>query len=212
MQHLLCFGDSNTFGTKDFLALDRFDLDVRWTGLLAKSLGSNFHIIEEGMPGRTTAFDDPMRDYRSGRHYLVPCLSSHRPLDLVIVMLGTNDLQVRYSASSTDIATGIEILVDIIKKSGAGPDGGTPKILIVAPAPIGTIDPVEAPCWAGAHKKCSELPELYRRVADSTGCHFVNGQEVLTTEDLGRDGLHFAEGGHAKLGKHLASKVAKILQ
>lgn len=211
MKHILCFGDSNTFGTKDFTVPDRFDLQTRWTGLLARTLGNEFRIIEEGMPGRTTAFNDPLRDYRSGRHYLVPCLNSHRPLDLVITMLGTNDLQMRFSASPTDIATGIEILVDIIQKAGAGPNSCVPKILIIAPPPIGAIDPLEEPCWTGAYEKCGQLPKRYESVAGRYGCDFINSQAFLSVDDLGPDGLHLAESGHAKLGKHVAHRVTEIL-
>lgn len=211
MKHILAFGDSNTFGTKHFDLLDRFDLQTRWTGLLAAALGNDFRIIEEGMPGRTTAFDDPIRDYRSGRHYLVPCLSSHRPLDLTIVMLGTNDLQVKYSAAPTDIASGVEVLVNIIQKAEAGPNGGAPEILIIAPPPVGAVYSVEEPSWLGAQKKCLELPKQYERIAARYRCHFVNSQEVLTIDDLGEDGLHLAASGHAKLGKHVAGKVLEIL-
>jgi lysophospholipase L1-like esterase len=211
VKHILCFGDSNTFGTVDFAVIDRFDLQKRWTGLLASSLGSEYRIIEEGMPGRTTAFEDPLREFRSGRNYLAPCLSSHRPLDLVIVMLGTNDLQMRYSASAVDIATGMEILVNLVKGAGAGPEGGIPQILIIAPPPIGSIDPIEEPCWTGAIEKCMQLPVLYERIARQYQCHFVNSQDVLTTDDLGRDGLHLAESGHAKLAQLVSHKVVNIL-
>jgi lysophospholipase L1-like esterase len=210
MKHILCFGDSNTFGTKDLAVPDRHDLQTRWTGLLARTLGDEFRIIEEGMPGRTTAFNDPLRDYRSGRHYLVPCLNSHRPLDLVITMLGTNDLQMRFSASPADIATGIEILVDIIQKAGVGPNGGVPKILIVAPPPIGSIDPMEEPCWIGAHDKCGLLPKHFEIVANRYSCNFLNSQDFLTVSDLGPDGLHLAESGHAKLAKQFSNKVMEI--
>lgn len=211
MKHILAFGDSNTFGTIHFEVSDRFDLQQRWTGLLASTLGQQIRVIEEGLPGRTTAFDDPIRDYRAGRHYLVPCLNSHRPLDLVIVMLGTNELQIRYSASAMDVATGMEILVDIIKKSAAGPNSGIPEILVIAPPPIGSIDPSEEPCWPGAKEKCMELPKLYRSVAARNGCHFMNSQEILTIDDLGGDGLHLAESGHKKIAHHLAERVTKIL-
>jgi len=211
VKHVLCFGDSNTFGTVDFAVIDRFDLQKRWTGLLASDLGPEYRIIEEGMPGRTTAFDDPLREFRSGRKYLAPCLSSHRPLDLIIVMLGTNDLQMRFSASAVDIASGIEILVDLIRKAGVGPGGGIPEILIVAPPPIGAIDPVEEPCWAGAIQKCLQLPAQYERIAKQYQCHFVNSQEILTTGDLGRDGLHLAESGHVKLARLLGQKAVNIL-
>jgi len=211
VKHILCFGDSNTFGTIDFAVTDRFDLQRRWTGLLASDLGPKCRIIEEGMPGRTTAFDDPLREFRSGRKYLAPCLNSHRPLDLIIVMLGTNDLQMRFSASAVDIATGIEILVDLIRKAGAGPEGGIPEILIVAPPPIGSIDPIEEPCWTGALQKSLQLPVQYARIAKQYQCHFVNSQEVLTTDDLGRDGLHLAESGHVKLAKLLSQKAMNIL-
>ena len=93
MKTILCFGDSNTWG---FNCLDlqddlpfRFDFQTRWTGILSATLGSQFRIIEEGLNGRTTVFDDPLLEHRSGKEYLAPCLESHSPLDLVILMLGT---------------------------------------------------------------------------------------------------------------------------
>lgn len=211
MKHILAYGDSNTFGTKHIDDSERYDLQTRWTGLLATALGKGFRIIEEGLPGRTTAFNDPLKDYRSGRQYLTPCLNSHRPLDLVIVMLGTNELQVRYSASPADIANGLEILVDMIQKSGSGPAAGTPAILVISPPPIGTIAPEEAPCWTGAQEKVLELAKLYQRVAARYGCHFVNSHEILTIDDLSGDGFHLAESGHTKLRNHLAQRVVEIL-
>jgi lysophospholipase L1-like esterase len=213
VKHVLCFGDSNTWGTKDLQDSfpDRFDLKVRWTGQLATTFGGVARILEEGMPGRTTVFDDALGDYRSGRHYLVPCLNSHRPLDLVVLMLGTNDLQIRFSAASTDIARGMEILVDMVQKGCAGQLGGMPQILIVTPPPLGMIDPVEQPSWVGAHQKCLELPGLYEKITSRFDCHYFNSQSVVRTADLGRDGIHLAATGHSILGKHLAEKVKEIL-
>jgi lysophospholipase L1-like esterase len=126
-------------------------------------------------------------------------------------MLGTNDLQLRFSASAVDVATGIEILVALIQNAGAGPEGGTPEILIVAPPPIGSIDPIEDPCWLGAHEKCAQLKAHYERIAKQYGCHFVNSQEVLTVSDLGRDGLHLARSGHGKLAKLVLKKVMEVV-
>lgn len=96
MKNILCYGDSNTWGY-DAETKNRFPPDVRWTGILKRTLGEGYHVIEEGLNGRTTVWDDPIEGYKNGREYLIPCLESHRPLDLVIIMLGTNNLKKRFS-------------------------------------------------------------------------------------------------------------------
>lgn len=109
MKNILCFGDSNTFGY-DILKDSRFPWGVRWTSILQEKLGSDYRIIEEGMGGRTTVWDDPIENLQSGKTYLLSCLESHWPLDLVIIMLGTNDLKTRYALNAHDIAAGVETL------------------------------------------------------------------------------------------------------
>ena len=103
MKSILCYGDSNTWGY-DPQTRSRFPHDVRWTGVLASSLGTGYRVVEEGLNGRTTRWDDPIEAGRNGLTFLQPCLESHLPLDLVIVMLGTNDLKQRFGLSASDIA------------------------------------------------------------------------------------------------------------
>ena len=119
MKTILCYGDSNTYGLKSDL-VSRYPRNVRWTGILQEKLGSEYYVIEEGLGGRTTVWDDPVEDYKNGKKYLLPCLDSHKPLDLVIIMLGTNDLKSRFSVTPFDIGASMENLVKTIIKSDAG--------------------------------------------------------------------------------------------
>ena len=107
MKEILCFGDSNTHGYMPGLGT-RYPYDVRWPGVLARLLGAEYHIVEEGMDGRTTAFEDAIQPHRSALGYLYPCLKTHAPLDLVILMLGTNDTKVRYAVSAEEIGFGLQ--------------------------------------------------------------------------------------------------------
>jgi len=109
MKTVLCYGDSNTWGY-DPTSKERFAPETRWTGVLAESLGVAFRVIEEGLNGRTTVWDDPIEGHKNGQTYLVPCLASHKPIDLVVLMLGTNDLKMRFSVPADDIARGVGLL------------------------------------------------------------------------------------------------------
>jgi lysophospholipase L1-like esterase len=213
---ILCFGDSNTWGYNDLAPVDdflpgRFDINTRWTGILAKNLGADYRVIEEGLNGRTTAFEDPLWTHRAGKHYLEPCLDSHRPLDLVSIMLGTNDLKIRFAASTVDITQGLEVLIEIINQSRAGIAGGTPKILLVAPPPIGTMQPGDEPSWTGCQARAAELPRLYEELARRYKVDFANSQSVIKVEDLSKDGLHLSADAHAKLGKFMTETVKALV-
>ena len=136
MKRILCYGDSNTFGY-DPVTGDRYEPSIRWTGQLQTLLGSDYCIIEEGCNGRTTVFTDPKEPWKNGRNYLEACLNSHKPLDLVILMLGTNDLKTIYCASPAEVAAGAETLVRLIQTFTAEKQGFAPKILLVSPIFIG---------------------------------------------------------------------------
>ena len=123
MKTVMCYGDSNTWGYNP-ATQQRYPRDERWTGVLQELLGADYRVIEEGLNGRTTVWDDPIEGYKNGREYLIPCLESQKPLDLVIIMLGTNDLKLRFSLPAYDIAEGAGVLVEIAQKSQAGPDEG----------------------------------------------------------------------------------------
>ena len=117
MKTILCYGDSNTWGY-DPQKGGRYPKPIRWTSVLQETLGKNFDIIAEGLNGRTTVWDDPVEgEHRNGKKYLLPCLHTHKPIDLVILFLGSNDLKYRFSVTSEDIAKSVLSLVNIIKKA-----------------------------------------------------------------------------------------------
>jgi lysophospholipase L1-like esterase len=207
MKKILCYGDSNTWGYSP-RAGERFPRDVRWTGVLRDELGDGYEVIEEGLNGRTTVWDDPIEGYRNGKTYLIPCLESHQPMDLVVIMLGTNELKMRFSLSVYDIAEGVRVLVDIVQKSEAGRDGGPPKLLLMAPPPIAKLTEF-AEMFEGAEAKSKKFAEHYRRIAEEQGCEFFDTSEVIISSDI--DGIHFEAGEHQKLGKAVAELVRKIL-
>jgi lysophospholipase L1-like esterase len=207
MKTIVCYGDSNTWGYAPDSA-DRYPRDVRWAGVLSNELGESYHVIEEGLCGRTTVWDDPIEGYKNGREYLVPCLESHKPLDLVIIMLGTNDLKMRFSVPASDIAKAAGVLVDMVQKSDTGPHEGPPKVLLMAPPPVAKLTEF-AEMFEGGVAKSKKFAEHYRRVAEEQGCEFFDTSQVIVSSDI--DGIHFEASEHQKLGKAVAELVRKIL-
>jgi lysophospholipase L1-like esterase len=209
MNVILCYGDSNTWG-HDPVTQGRFPPTVRWTGILSRELGSEYYVIEEGLCGRTTVWDDPIEGlHLNGKNYLLPCLESHMPLDLVILMLGTNDLKKRFSVSALDIADSAGVLVGIIQKSAAGIAGSAPVVLLVAPPPVGRLSDY-AEMFDDAEVKSRKFSEYYRLAALEYGCDFLDAGEYIHSSDI--DGVHFEVDQHEKLGLAFARSVREILQ
>lgn len=210
MKTILCYGDSNTWGYNPATG-ERYSRDERWPGVLRQELGEGYEIIEEGLCGRTTVWDDPIEGYKSGKEYLIPCLETHKPIDLVVIMLGTNDLKRRFSLSALDIANGAGVLVDIVLKSSAGPDEGAPKVLLLAPPPIARLagTEFEEMFEENAEPRSGKFSEHYRRVAEEYGCEFLDTSEVVLSSDI--DAIHFEPSEHRKLGQAVAAAVKKIL-
>jgi lysophospholipase L1-like esterase len=197
MKTILCYGDSNTWGY-DARTKTRFPPDVRWPGLLRSRLGSRAMVIEEGLNGRTTVLDDPVGgEWKNGLKYLLPCLESHAPVDLVILMLGTNDLKMRFSVPASDIAIGIERLILTIKTTNFGPDDTPPQILLLAPPPVVEMSEYDE-MFTGALEKSKKLGAYYRQVADLYGCAFLDTSQCITCWDM--DGIHISPQDHEKLG------------
>lgn len=209
MPTILCFGDSNTWGLNPASGL-RYDREVRWPGVMRKQLGLGYEVIEEGLQGRTTVFNDPLEDYKSGKAYLMPCLQSHAPLDLVIFLLGTNDVQSRYNVSALEISLGMGVLVEMVLDSTTGPGGGAPEVLLLAPPPLGEIPEPWAESFIGAREKSRRLAEQYRRVADEYAINLYDTAEVVTPAE--GDGVHWEVTAHEALGKALAKLVRVILE
>lgn len=204
---ILCYGDSNTFGTSTADDPDgRYAPDERWTGVLQKALGDGWRVIEEGLGGRTTVSDDPVDGPdKNGRTYLRPCLMSHRPLDAVIIMLGTNDLKTYFDKSPSEIADGVGLLVDDIHALGPGHHGGVPKIVVVSP-PV-TLE--EADQWSGLFEggagKSRRFAAEYARVARDKGATFFDAGSVVQSSRV--DAIHLDRPAHAVLGAALAKAV-----
>jgi lysophospholipase L1-like esterase len=207
MYDVLCFGDSNTWGYDPSTGA-RFARDKRWTGVLQSSLGADYRVIEEGLNGRTTVWEDPIEGDKVGKRHLLPCLLSQAPLDLVIIMLGTNDLKMRYSAPVTDVAAGVSILADIVLASTTGRDDKAPALLLVAPPPFARLSAF-AGMFEGGTEKSRFLGKLYAEVAKAHGCAHLDAGTVIRSSDL--DGIHLEGAEHARLGQAIAREVKTIL-
>ncbi len=212
---VVCFGDSNTWGYDPAgyggLFPRRHPLEVRWTGVLARELGPEFRVIEEGQNGRTTVHEDPINICRKGKDYLPACLESHKPIDLVIMMLGSNDLKTSYNLPPVDVAAGAGVLARTILASNAGPGNGPPRLLLVCPPRVGDLSKlpdIEARIFDGAARS-AKLPLHYRALADLLGCAYLNSQEVVETSQV--DGVHLEASEHGKLGRAMAAKVRELL-
>ena len=207
MFEVLCYGDSNTWG-HDPASLGRFSRNERWPGALQKALGDRYHVIEEGLGGRTTVWDDPIEGYKNGKEYLIPCLATHAPLDLVIILLGTNDLKKRFSVSAQDIAFGVGVLVDTVNKSDSGRNLKAPKVLLLVPPPLGKLTDF-GEMFEGGRKKSQKFPEHFKNVARMYTCELFDTSTVIKSSDI--DGIHLEKKAHQQLGEAAAKIVKRIL-
>ena len=176
MKTILCYGDSNTWGYNPETN-NRFEYNERWANILGNLLGNEYNIIEEGLNGRTTVWDDPLRGgFRGGKTYLLPCLNSHKPLDLVILFLGTNDLKDRFNLSPKDISIGIKLLIKDILISECGVNGNPPKILILSPPVIEEMDENSLffDEFKHAYNKSRKLAPYIKSVANEFSVYFLD--------------------------------------
>ncbi|WP_252946858.1 GDSL-type esterase/lipase family protein [Oceanicola sp. 502str15] len=206
-QRILCFGDSNTFGTPPMAVrggYDRFGPEVRWPRVMAAALG-DVELIEEGLPGRTTQHDDPvMGAFMNARPALRMALRSHAPLDRMVLMLGTNDCKARFAPSAEKIAAGLAGLLDIAASAEEAPRSPGMKITLVAPPP-----PVEAGLFtaefAGAAALGPALAPAVRALAAVRGIDFFDAGAVISVSAV--DGIHFAPEDHVALGRAMAAHL-----
>ncbi|WP_426410810.1 SGNH/GDSL hydrolase family protein [Bradyrhizobium ganzhouense] len=213
-KRILCFGDSLTWGwvaVPEGSPTTRFPYVERWTGVMAAKLGPDYEIIEEGLSARTTSIDDPADPRLNGSAYLPSALASHLPLDLAIIMLGTNDTKSYFRRTPYEIAVGMSKLAGQVLTSGGGV--GTiypaPKVLIVSPPPLAKLpDPWFQGMFEGGHEKTIELANQYRALAAFMKVDFFDAGSVISTD--GVDGIHFTAKNNADLGRALAGKVADI--
>ena len=207
-KRIVCFGDSNTWGYEAVTG-ERYDDDVRWTGRLQKLLGDGYTVIEEGQNGRTTVWDDPVENRMAGLKYLWPCMESHSPFDLLIIMLGTNDTKCRFSEPAPGIADGAGRLVDLALKSEFGRGNRPPRVLLTAPIRIEYNDCFRSLFGHQAAEKSLEFPSEFSRVAERYGCAFLDASRFASP--CAEDGVHLNAEGHALLAQALCKCVRGIL-
>jgi lysophospholipase L1-like esterase len=213
-RRVLCFGDSLTWGwvaVSEGSPTTRFPYRERWTGVMAAELGADYEVIEEGLSARTTSIDDPVDPRLNGSAYLPSALASHLPLDLVIILLGTNDTKSYYRRTPYEIAVGMSKLVAQVLTSagGVGTVYPAPMVLVVAPPPLAALpDPWFQGMFEGGHEKTAQLATLYRALANFMKVDFFDAGSVIST--AGIDGIHFTAKNNADLGTALAAKVEDI--
>ncbi|MGI6777816.1 MAG: SGNH/GDSL hydrolase family protein [Acetivibrionales bacterium] len=205
MISILCYGDSNTYGLNGETG-KRFERSIRWTGVLQKLLGEEYYVIEEGLGGRTTVWDDPIEEYKNGKKYLLPCLESHKPIDMIVIMLGTNDLKLRFSVSACDIAQGMENLIRTILKSESGRESEPPRVLLMSPPPVGHLTGL-AEILEGSEEKSRKLAAYYRDIAARYSLDFLDTGKIVVPCEA--DGVHLDEENHAKLAAAVAEVILK---
>jgi lysophospholipase L1-like esterase len=210
MLTILCFGDSNTWGY-DPVSGQRLPEPKRWAGVLRRQLPECW-VVEEGLNGRTTVLDDPFEPGRNGAAYLVPCLTTHMPVDLVVIMLGTNDVKGIFPLDAAGIAAGAARLVDLVRRSQAGPDGGAPEVLLVAPPPVTAPGPVQE-LWGfskASVERAKDLGRLYEVAAETRACAFLDAGKIVAVNPL--DGVHLDAAAHEKLGTEIARRVRGMVK
>lgn len=209
MPVIVCYGDSNTHGM-DPVTMARLPRGVRWPGVLAAELAGGAEVIEEGLNGRTTIWDDPYTDGRNGRTYLLPCLRSHAPVDLLILMLGTNDLKSVFGRAAHEIAAGAGALVDLALASRCGPGDAAPQVLLVAPPRLGAVtDRSEVWGFGAARETAGRLSAMYRTVAEMKEVAFLDAAALVGGDPA--DGVHLSAVDHGVLGRAVAAAARGLL-
>lgn len=209
---ILCFGDSNTYGY-DPRTTKRYPKGVRWTSILQENLGENFEVIEEGCNGRTTVFEEPGAPWKAGKASIQVVLNTHKPVDLVVLMLGSNDLKNIYSAETATIAAGAEFLVQMIQAFTKEKQDKEAKILLVSPPVIG--DGIEDTSVFSTKRggnfdtsaivRSRQFHSYYRNIADRYGCLFVDAAAHIKSSDA--DSLHLDPEAHQILGQVFAEVI-----
>lgn len=215
-KHIVCFGDSNTHGycadpADSRSGTDRFDESERWTHLLQAQLGADYLVLEEGLSGRTTVFPDPLHESMAGLDVITSTLMSHEPVDLLVIMLGTNDTKERLGVNAPCIAIGMERLVRKAQSVLCWRDG-KPNILIVCPPhilPEMERCPGGAAMGNGCVEKSRALSPYLEATARATGCAFLDAEGVAEFNHV--DGMHLTARGHRQLAEKLAQLIPEVV-
>mgnify|MGYP001160001713 FL=1 len=206
---ILTFGDSNTYGTPPMLLRDgnnaRYGEDIRWPMIMQNYLSPDWKVIEEGLPGRTTSLPDPeMGDYMNGQIGLKIALNSHAPIDLLIIMLGTNDSKIQFGLQATQIASGLASLLNIANTPDMQRKHDNFQILIITPPQVKEQNALEK-IFFNAKEKTAALDHFYNQIAEKYEVNKLNAGDFIETSET--DGVHFEPEAHKILGKTVADYI-----
>jgi len=213
MKTILCYGDSNTWG---HVPQDgsRYSHKIRWPMILKEILNKGYSgedpaywVDEEGQCGRTSCREDPVEGDMNGLRQLIPILESHKPINIVVVMLGTNDLKIRYNPCPYDIARGVGRIVTAIKDSRTGPENTSPAVLMICPPPT-VHSLVFEPMFGDCAELSKKLPSYYAQFARETGALFLDAGKVIQSSKI--DGIHLDPEEHRKLAQAVADIIREL--
>lgn len=206
MKQILCFGDSNTYGLIPKEG-GRYPWGIRWTSILNEKLGlEKYRVIEEGLCGRTTIFDDPLREGRCGVQMMPAVLETHNPIDIVVVMLGTNDCKTIYGATADVIGKGISRIVKQIRINAC-----QSKILLISPIHLGAdvwkndYDPEFSALSVATSK---ELAGIYQKVCENENIYFLDASSYANPSNIDQE--HLDEEGHRMLAEAVFQIIREI--
>lgn len=209
MKRILCFGDSNTYGYRPD-GHGRYDEKIRWTGRVQEILGrEEYAIIEEGLCGRTTVFEDEIRPNRKGIDAIRMVIESHNPIDIVFIMLGTNDCKTRYGASAGTIAKGIEQMIDTVRQFA----GSQTRIVILSPIHLarGVGEEGFDPEFDEKSVEVSlQLSRELRKIALSNNSSFLDASTVAKPSETDRE--HQDEEGHKQLANLVVDRIRELTE
>jgi lysophospholipase L1-like esterase len=207
MTAICCYGDSNTWGFEASTE-QRLQRWRRWPGVMQRELGDDVHVVEEGLSGRTTVFEDPYAPGRNGMAHLPVVLGTHAPIDLVIVWLGTNDLLVPGGLTANDAARGAITLAEIVRTSDAGPDEEPPEVLVLVSPPFGSLGVWEQDS-PHAELESRGFADAYRRLAEEAQVPLLDLAPFAGSSPL--DGIHFEASDHESIGRAVAAAARDLL-
>ncbi len=215
MKTILCYGDSNTWGfvpgslNMQTYYMERYARDKRWTGLLQAKLGDDFYVVEAGLNARTTNLDYKDLPGRNGKTYLLPCLYSASPIDLVVLFLGVNDLKIEFNRNSTQIAAGLTELIELIQSTKYGRGMQLPPPILLIGYPTISHENYEGGLFVGALERSKGLNQLYEALAKKYGADYLDAAPHIKLSEI--DGLHIDEAGQKIFAELIYQKIKAII-
>lgn len=214
---ILAFGDSNTWGWNPDKPGSRYSDTERWAGILQTELGDDYTVVCDGLVARRTNIDGLTvglidGTFLNGAKTLPAAIARNAPLDLVIVFLGTNDLQIGAERTAEEVVSALISLAEMTANAEnlLYSTHAAPEVLIVVPPPFGSLadSPLKELFEVGSQES-SRLWNAFQKRSVIFKFHLFDGTTLFPV-GVGKDGIHLKEAGHRSLGKELAREIHRI--